>query len=120
MRVLANDSSIVIKKADMGLCVVSWDYYKRQKGMRRFIKILILRIKFSKSCQIIVINYLKVLRQKGVLLKRNLRTLLLNLKRPQIQASCIYYLNLISVWKMFQVGHLFQTASLLQKKFRSF
>ena len=42
---------------------------------------LILRIKFCKSWQIIVINCLKILKRKGVLLKKNLGTLLLNFKK---------------------------------------
>ena len=43
--------------------------------------ISILRIKFCKSWQIIVINCLKVLKRKGVLLKKNLSALLLNLRK---------------------------------------
>ena len=47
--------------------------------MRTFIKILILRIKICKSWQIIVINCLEILKQKGALLRKNVSSLLLNL-----------------------------------------
>ena len=38
--------------------------------MRTFIKILILRMKISKSWQIIVINCLEILKRKGALLRK--------------------------------------------------
>ena len=49
--------------------------------MRTLIEILILRIKFCNYRQIIVINCLKVLKWKGVLLRKNLSTFTIEVKK---------------------------------------
>ena len=81
---------IVIEKSYKGSCVVvrDWNDYiakaEKQSSNEKIYKDINFKYKILKEFQIIVINCLKVLKRKGVLLKKNLSTLLLNLKRPQI------------------------------------
>ena len=90
VRALKNEMSIVIKKVDKDSCVVVWDRNdyiaeaEKQLSDENIYKDINFKIKFYKSYQIVVINCLEILKRKRLLLKKNLSTLLLNLKRPQI------------------------------------
>ena len=70
------------------MVVRDWNDYiakaEKQSSNEKIYKDINFKYKILKEFQIIVINCLKVLKRKGVLLKKNLSTLLLNLKRPQI------------------------------------
>ena len=81
---------IVTEKANKGSCVVDrnrHDYIEKaekQSSDEKIHKDINFKDKILKEFQVIVINCLKVLKRKGVLLKKNLSTLLLNLKGSQV------------------------------------
>ena len=81
---------IVTEKANKGSCVVVRnrnDYIEKaekQSSDEKIYKDINFKDKILKEFQVIVINCLKVLKRKGVLLKKNLSTLLLNLKGSQV------------------------------------
>ena len=117
---------VVIKKADKSSCVVVWDRNdyiaesEKQLSDGPFIKILILRIKFCKSWQIIVINCLEILKRKGTITEKELKYFPIEFKKAT-NLGKLYLLAKIHKCSENVPGRpVIQTVALLQKKFRNF
>ena len=95
MRLLANDRSIVIKKADKGSRVVAWDCedYIAEASKRlndeSVYKSVKFKIKFYRILQKKVTVFSKVLSKKVKLLKNNLSISQSNIKKLPILRKCI-------------------------------
>ena len=79
MRALANDRSIVIKKADKDLCVVVWDrndYIAEEEKQLKDEDNIMQELEDNKL--------FKSIKTKGSITEKELKSSLVNLKRPQI------------------------------------
>ena len=79
MRALANDRSIVIKKADKDLCVVVWDrndYIAEAEKQLNDEDNIMQELEDNKL--------FKSIKTKGSITEKELKSSLVNLKRPQI------------------------------------
>ena len=79
MRALANDRSIVIKKADKDLCVVVWDrndYIAEAEKQLKDEDNIMQELEDNKL--------FKSIKTKGSITEKELKSSLVNLKRPQI------------------------------------
>ena len=79
MRALANDKSIVIKKADKDLCVVVWDrndYIAEAEKQLKDEDNIMQELEDNKL--------FKSIKTKGSITEKELKSSLVNLKRPQI------------------------------------
>ena len=108
MRELANDKSIVIKKANKGSCVVIWDrndYIAEAKKKKQLSgKNIYKDINFiDKILQELADNSNKLfkdLKAKGSITEKELKYFTIEHKKATNLANCIYYLKFISVWKI--------------------
>ena len=90
MRALADNKTILIKKADKGSCVVVWDhndYIKEAEKQLNDTRI------FSKILKLI-----------EKLVTSNLNILCTNIKRLLTLVNSVFYLRYINAWQMFLEG----------------
>ena len=90
MRALADNKTILIKKADKGSCVVVWDhndYIKEAEKQLNDTRI------FS-----------KILKLMEKLVTSNLNILCINIKRLLTLVNSVFYLRYINAWQMFLEG----------------
>ena len=90
MRALADNKTILIKKADKGSCVVVWDhndYIKEAEKQLNDTRI------FS-----------KILKLMEKLVTSNLNILCTNIKRLLTLVNSVFYLRYINAWQMFLEG----------------
>ena len=90
MRALADNKTILIKKADKGSCVVVWDhndYIKEAEKQLNDTRI------FSKILQLM-----------EKLVTSNLNILCTNIKRLLTLVNSVFYLRYINAWQMFLEG----------------
>ena len=89
MRLLDNDRSIVIKKADKGSCVVVWDREdyiaeaEKQLGDKNVYKDIDLKEKILQELAETSNSFLRILRKRALSQRENLNILVLSLRRPQ-------------------------------------
>ena len=106
MRTLADDRTIVIKKADKGSCVVVWDhnnFVKEAEKQLNDIKDVYKDVCFNeKHLEELVVSEILKLKEKLVI--SNLNVLRINIKKLLTLANCIFYLRYINVWQMFLEG----------------
>ena len=125
VRALANGRSI-IKKADKGSCMVVWDrnddiaVAEKQLSDENIYKDVNFKDKILQELTDNSNKMFKSLKMNWSITEKELKHFTIELTKASDLGDCIYYLKFISVWKMFQVGQLFQTVTLLQKKLRNF
>ena len=90
MRALADNKTILIKKADKGSCVVVWDHNDYIKEAEKQLNDTII---FS-----------KILKLMEKLVTSNLNILCTNIKRLLTLVNSVFYLRYINAWQMFLEG----------------
>ena len=118
MRLLANDRSIVIKKADKDLCVVVWDCEdyiaeaSKEINGENFYK----SVKFKDQSN----SILKGLKQKGKITENQLKYFTTEHKKATNFGKCICFLRYIKGCMMFLRDQSYCIVENLQKKPQNF
>ena len=122
MHLLANDRSIVIKKADKGLCVVVWDHEdyiaeaSKQLNDENVYKSVKFKDKILQDLAEKSNGIFKGLKQKGKITEKQLKYFTIEHKKLPIWGKCICLPRFIKGCMMFLGDQLYQIVEHLQKK----
>ena len=126
MRLLTDDRSIVMKKADKGSCVVVWDREdyiaeaSKQLNDENVYKSVKFKDKILQGLAEKSNGIFKGLKQKGKITEKHLSILQLSIKKLPIWGKCICFPRSIKGRMMFVGDQLYQIVEHLQKKLRNF
>ena len=125
IRTLADDRSIVIKKADKGSCIVVWDRadYLREAEKQLSDKKVYQEVQFKKQMLSNLVdtsnNFFRGLKTKGFIAEKELKSFTYEYKKVILERGT-HYLKSTRDFQMSLGDQLFQTAECLQKKYPSF
>ena len=122
IRLLANDRSIIIKKADKGLCVVVWDHedyiaeVSKQLNDESVYKSVKFKDKILQDLAEKSNGIFKGLKQKCKISEKQLKYFTIEHKKLPIWGKCICFPRFIKGCMMFLGDQLYQIVENLQKK----
>ena len=122
---LANDRSIVIKKADKGWCVVVWDHdnyiaeAEKQLSDKSVYRDVNFNSKILQNLAETSNSIFKNSKRKGKITGNKLKHFIINHKKLPTEERCICYPKFIKGYKMCWGDQLFPTVVHPQRKFLS-
>ena len=125
IRTLADDRSIVIKKADKGSCIVVWDRadYLREAEKQLSDKKVYQEVQFKKQMLSNLVdtsnNFFRGLKTKGFIAEKELKSFTYEYKKVILERGT-HYLKSTRDFQMSLGDQLFQTAECLLKRYPIF